>query len=766
MKISYFRSVKQPKSGEVLTPELFWEVTDSNDVRQRVKTIRELLGSHPYEEVEDKVKALKEGLPVITWQASFEDNYRRDANAIPSGLYMIDIDHCDRDQMLEFITKAKALDAEWGVVYVGETPKYGVRIVAECKPGLASIAACQGALFAALGVPEELRDVSCIDWARCSFMMPTELIHFIDTDIFKETRQPRCTYEVDHSKPNEKIEKPAKPREQLKMKFEDNGQTDFKGIPLKEIAEEWLKANGGIPEKGNRNNQLFKLCMRLRYICDFNELTLFNNVDHYGLSDEEVRQLIHSATIFSRMQNTPADLEEVIDSLSKRKALGGEEDDDFVFSDLNDTSKVPSLPPVFKEWYDVAPADFKLPAILVQLPILGALGSRLRAEYIDGNLHSPSFQVSLEAPQASGKSFMRKIIDVDLALMKEHDYTEREKEREYKEKVAQLKLTNSKVDKKNKDEILGEKPQPLIRYCPATMSITQLLQRMYNAKGLHLFAMAEEIDTVHKAFKRGFSSFSDALRCAFDNAEYGQDYASENTFSGIVNLYYNVLYSGTPKAMRRFYPDVEDGLVSRVLFCTLPDQFGKAHPHWLPFTDEQNNAVQLGLTRLNEITLQGEEVQSPHVMQMDWLGKDLEQWVIAQQKLAVETKDRTRDTFCRRSAVVGFRAGMLAFFLWGEVPQRRKSVIAFARWIANIMLKQQLSRFCIEEDKSNTVPYYELFNKMKSSFTIAELKDAIAKDGGKTRPRMVIYRWSSAGLITKVDNQKGKGAAAFNKTKI
>lgn len=749
MKISYFKSVKQPRSGEVLTPELFWAISDSADVIQRVKTIRKLLADHPYDEVEDKIKALKEGLPVITWQASFVDNYRRDANAIPSGLYMIDVDHCDKEQMGEIITRAKGLGEEWGIVYIGETPKYGVRIVAECKPGLDSIAACQEALFAALGVEDEKRDTSCVDWARCSFMMPAELIHFVDASIFDEQRQPRCAYEVDHSAPNAKHAKSAKPREQMKMKFDDSEQTDYKGIPLKDIAREWLRANGGEPEKGNRNNQLFKLCLRLRYICDFNEAVMIRNIDHYGLPEDEVRQVVHSANVFARAVNTPSDLVDVVDQMLKRIALGGDTDEDIELSDINDTSKMPPLPPVFKEWFDIAPADFKVPTILVQLPILGSLGSALRAKYLDGTLHSPSFQVSLEAPQASGKSFMRKIIDVDLALMKEHDDAEREKERQYKEKVAQLKLTNTKVTKKDKDEVLGEKPQPLIRYCPATMSITQLLQRMYNARGLHLFAMAEEIDTVHKAFKRGFSSFSDALRCSFDNAEYGQDYASENSFSGIVKLYYNVLYSGTPKAMRRFYPDVEDGLVSRVLFCTLPDQFGKPHPHWAEMTEAQSQSLQLGLTRLNEITLHGETVQPQHIMTMDWLASDLEQWVISQQKLAVETNDRTRDIFCRRSAVVGFRAGMLAFFLWGEIPQRRKSVMAFARWIANMMLKQHLTRFNIEADVKNTMPFAEAFEMLKGEFTISDLIAVAASLSIKTPGRQIIYKWFSAGLIAK-----------------
>ncbi len=99
----------------------------------------------------------------------------------------------------------------------------------------------------------------------------------------------------------------------------------------------------------------------------------------------------------------------------------------------------------------------------------------------------------------------------------------------------------------------------------------KMLMRMENARGLHLVAVCEEIDTVTKAFKRSFTSYSDALRVSFDNAPYGQDYASESTYSGLVPLYYNTLFSSTPRAMRRFYPDVEDGLVSRVCFITLPE---------------------------------------------------------------------------------------------------------------------------------------------------------------------------------------------------
>lgn len=757
MKISYFKSVRQPKQGEVLTAAKFQELSDQPFMVEVIKNIRGALATMTDENA-DKVKEYiakeKVRLPVICWQSSFKENYRKDANAIPSGLFMVDIDHTTKETMAAMIVKAKALAEELKVVYIGETPKYGVRIVAECYPQCANIAECQKLVFDKLEIAEEHRDTCCVDWARCSFMVPTQLIHYLDGTIFE--REAAVVYE-NTLEPNAKHQKSEQHRNDGNaaqtsgmVSSVDNGQTAYKDLMLQDIAVEWLRSNGGEPVEGNRNTQLFKLCVRMRYICDFNELTLFNNIPSYGLDDAEMHDLIRKACQFVRSQDMPADLTAVIDRLLKQQALGEDRFDEMDFVDINDTSKVPSLPPVLKEWYEVAPQDFKMASVVIQLPILGALGSKLRAEYLDGSLHSPTFQVSLEAPQASGKSFMRRIINRNLALMKEHDAVERDKEREYKDKVAQLKLTNTKVTKKDKEELLGEKPSPLIRYCPATMSITQLLIRMNNAKGLHLFAMAEEIDTVYKAFKRGFSSFSDALRCSFDNSEYGQDYASENSFSGIVKLYYNVLYSGTPKAMRRFYPDVEDGLVSRVFFCTLPDQFGKPHPRWGEFTRQQEHQLELGLTRLNEITLQDEEVQPDHVMEMKWLAQNLEEWILAQQKLAVTTEDRSRDIFCRRAAVVGFRAGMLAWFLWGESQQKKTSVINFSRWIANLMLKQHLSRFNIESEVKNTIPYADLYKKLGDEFTREQLLNEACELGIKSRPRMILYRWVSAGMIGKI----------------
>lgn len=529
------------------------------------------------------------------------------------------------------------------------------------------------------------------------------------------------------------------------------GKTEYKGLQLSDIAKEWLVYTGGEPEEGERNNRLYGCALSLRYICDFNEATLLRVLPRYGLPEEEMKSLIHSACTAKFGQHMPKDLESVLERMQKRVVLQGDDDDiDVVVK--GKTDELPPLPPVFRQWAEIAPPDFKAPCVLTNLPILGALGSRLRAEYLDGKMQSPSFQVSLEAPQASGKSFVAMMINQELKQMMESDEASREEERAYNDKVAEMKMLNIKINADNKDQILGNKPKSIIRYVPPTMSITKMLMRMENAQGLHLFAYAAEIDTVRKAFARGFSSLSDMLRVSFDNELYGQDYASENSFSGIIQLFYNCVYTGTPKAMRKFYPDVEDGLVSRVLFVTLADQFGKPMPVWGTFDKDQQRIVDLGLTRLNEVTLQGSEVQPEHVMKMKWLNKHMQKWITEQQIEAVNQDDRTRDIFCRRAAVVGFRAGMIAWFLYEEVntPTIRRNVCKFAEWVANNMLNQHILRFNVTSTGSNTNRYEDLYSELKAEFTRDELERAMRRHDYETPIKNVIYKWKLAGLIEEV----------------
>ena len=707
----------------------------------------------------EKRGELKKRLPVITWQAYFPGK-RISKEAQPSGLFMLDIDHVDDPYKL-YADKIVNRKGELGIVYVGKTASgHGLRIVAKCLSTLTTIEECQRWLASSLKVEY---DGVCKDWARCSYLVHDDYTYYMDANaIWMSEPEPGTVYaggknpyqmnaDMEEMFKEESTATPAgqttEPEDQREGLF--GGKEEYKGVPYERIIKEWLQNTGGEPTAGERNTRLYQLALRLRYITDFNAATMYRVMPRYGLSVNEVKEIIAHSLNASRASKMPQDLSDTLEKIDKQIKLGGETEEPIDEDEIiTSTERIPNLPPIFKEWCDIAPEDFKRAVVLCQLPILGTLGSRLRAEYLDGRMHSPSFQVSLEAPQASGKSFLNRLVDYELAQLKDADERARALERDYQEKMNKLKLLNVKVKKGDSGEI-PEKPKAIVRYVPATMSITKLLMRMHDAQGLHLFALAEEIDTVLKAFKRGFSSFSDALRVSFDNGEYGQDYASDQSFSGMVRLYYNALFSGTPKAMCRFYPDVEDGLVSRVLFCTLPDQFGKPMPVWGKFDKEQRQQVDIGLVKLNEITLQGDEVQPEHVMKMKWLNKHLQGWIISQQKEALRQDDRTRDIFCRRAAVVGFRAGMLGWFLWGEknTPTIRRYVCDFAVWVANCMLNQHILRFNVQSAHSNINPWEAAYGRLGDEFTREELQQALERENINTRPRMVIYKWRLLGII-------------------
>ena len=767
MKFSYFASPKASKGVECTYEQYLQAANDPQLLR--------LCNDIANETDKDKRSELKKRLPVITWQAFFPGR-RVASEAQPSGLFMLDIDHVDNPSKL-YSEKIAGRNAELGIVYVGKTAStHGLRIVAKCLPTLHSLEECQKWLASNLKVEY---DGVCKDFARCSFLVHDSYTYYMDAKAIWQDEPAVGTLYAGGANPvqeNAEMAKmldaaasaaPAEIKDQTEGLF--GGPKDYKGVPYEDICKEWLEYTGGEPKEGERNARLYKLALRLRYITDFNPATMKRVMPRYGLPESEIEQLIHSALNTPRAADMQKDLREVLERIDKKIKLQGDEEE--IPDVITSTERMPPLPPIFRQWAEIAPDDFKTAVTLCQLPILGALGSRLRARYLDGKIHSPSFQVSLEAPQASGKSFMVRLVETELAPMIQADEAQKEKEKEYADKVAEMKLLNIKINADNKDEILGTKPQGIVRFLPATISITKMLMRLHAAKGLHCFAYAEEIDTVHKAYKRGFSSLSELLRVAFDNGRYGQDYASENSFSGDVFVYYNTLFSGTPKAMRRFYPDVEDGLVSRVLFVTLPDQFGKPMPVWGELDAKAKQIMDIGLERLNEISLVGDEVQPEYMLKLDYLNAELDKWIKAQQIEALNQEDRTRDIFCRRAAVVGFRAGMLAAFLYGgkkTTPTVRKNVCKFAIWVANCMLNQHLLRFNIQGTGSNVNPFEDVYKELKDTFTRDEAEQALLATGKDTPVRVMLYKWRLLGTIEPVDEgrvsaRNKKGYTKFKK---
>ncbi|MCQ2295986.1 MAG: DUF3987 domain-containing protein [Bacteroidales bacterium] len=716
---------------------------------------------------EETRRRVKESLPAMIVQAHFKDNVRKNENAILNPLAMVDLDHMEEEVDAVWSRIAPRAE-ELGIVMAYKTiSTKGLRLVMRWRQGLTTIEQNQRWLAEQVGL-EKYWDSHCTDPARLSFLVPKSYFYTLDPAIFDpEEAVPEWFVHI-----RDNYGKMAVPAAAIPMAAADSPtdmaeegvQRDYEGIPLKEIASMLLDLHGGIPGSGARNSTYYKMALQLRYVTDFKPLPILHALPDCGLSREELLGLCTSACGASRGQHLPAQLREVLELLSE----SNEEEDEEMAALCADIDSIGlssfTLPPIFRQWCDAAPQDFKEAVTICLLAVLGSLGSRLRAKYLNNKLEAPSFQICLEAPQASGKGQIEEMVRRTLKIMIDKDMEGLAKLHEFDEKMRMAKLSQgrTKAEREELRELMELRPRPVVRYLPATVSITKMLMMMDDAQGCHLFQFSPEIDTLNKAFKRSFSNLSDLLRCAWDGSLYGQQYASETSFSGMVTLRLNTLYCGTPKAVRRFYNDSEDGTMSRTFFFVLPDQFGKRLETFAPFTKAQEALLDSELERLSRVTLVDDEAQEEHVMEMGWLNKRLDQWLEAQRLLSVKTNDRTRGTMYRRAAVEGFRAGELAYYLFKEknTPYVRKNVSAFAVWVANMMLRGLLNRVRLEEDTDNAFIASVVYNALPDEFDREQLEKALAEYRFSTPSAKIIHIWSKGNLIEK---DKNYGATSFKK---
>ena len=761
MIFDVFPSVKSQR-GEVLTQERFIRLTEV-DIPMPLMT--KIAAGH---------LELKTQLPVVTWQATFDGRRRLNKYARPSGLFIVDLDHIDGDphEFYDKLTTTEAWNALADHVYiVHKTPStHGLRFVVRMFNTAASIAENQRYFCESLQLEY---DSVTKDWARCSFLVPYCYFYYINQNIFTDEfdKPINTSYEHDSktdtsaastaaapaAAPMDSSETAAKPAASAPKAGSDlfgNFQTEYRGIPLRLIAAKWMDLHGGIPKVGERNNKVYDLCLDLRYICDFNAHVVAAAVPDYSaegewLTQEEILTTARSACSANRGRKIPDDIEKVVALLQgeKHADVETEEEDnaDTVFNHLMPQNVVPAvsiLPPIFKEYASIAPDDFKAASVMALLPMLGTLGSRLRATYLDGEDQAPSFQVEVEAPMASGKSFARRIYQNVMRKVREKDAIFRAEEDQY------LKELRAAINAKKQPE---QKTFP-IRITAPTTSVSKLLERIKNAQGAHVFSFTDEIRVVIDAMKRGsFGDLRALMRNAFDGAEFGQDYKSDHSTNALVEVMYNTLHCGTPAEYQKLYANNEDGSVSRIIFATLPDQSFKEMPRFKKLTANQLAEINSQINRLDEVTMKDDEVQPIYMLKdFDFVNEWASSWIKGKRRLAKQFGDKTLDTFMKRSAVVGFRAAMLAWFLFGKDNKtNRKKTVEFAEFVAEYMVSQLCRRYRIAE-VSNTIAYYYVWVKLGNVFTFTDVERARIESQCKSERKMIILRWKKNGLIEKI----------------
>ena len=747
------------------------EIADCHEQMLRGEMSREDFGT--------KKSELKRRLPAFCFHAHFKNGRRLNAEAVPSGLSILDIDHIKGSPEVFFNEKVKDRAKESGIVLAHKTPSgEGLRLVFVIPQGMGLV---EGQQWLAQQIGLKEFDEACKDLARCSFAVPEEYVLFIDEEeLFKE--QPQQPQQP-HSHPLSKGEgsdmlqdNPASTNNTpAKTPAEHSTPLSLgEGLGVRLLIFDLCREQAGLKDvdinaRGSRHNSLLAILSvgAARLLSEAEAMAVAARRMPDFFKEPDCRQLIHdfyakyhddSKMMSATVQRINARAEQLAKQQQQSKDDKAQEEEGEKEATEAATTQsdnvFPDIPPIpgLKQSLTGVPEQMRMPALCALLPMAASYADDVTFRYCDGREQRLGLMSIVVGEQASGKSVCKDIIDLWRQPMDEDDEQGRRKEDEWKKKRKNRRA----------NERLDPEPEVLIRDVPITISCSTLLKRLKNAQGHTLYSFCSELDTLRKTNGAGsWSSKYDIYRLAFDHDEWGQDYNSDQAESGMVSVGYNWTILGTYGALGKCFKgeNIENGLSSRVIVAEMPDSAFAPMP---TFQDRKDRDAQAILEAVNTLRAKHGFIDTPR------LRKAIAQWVEDKRQQAMERIDRVMDTYRRRAAVIGMRCGVVAFLLSGEKETRH--VIDFALMMAEYVLQEQCrlfgdvlrKQYAADSDNTRKSKNRAVFDRLADTFTphdILTLKNDISESTART----IICRWKEAGWIDALPRHKGDKGMKYKK---
>lgn len=769
-------------------------------IKPQVKSwadIKKIMSEKWFAERIDKVRSApnkeekaiaKKNVPGVIFTGRTEST-RMASAMIPTQLAMVDIDKCEKDpkEIWQRLFELKGNDWICDNIVLAHITcgGRGLRIVLRGQKGLTTL--IDNMKWFSEQFPleegEGEYDDAVHDFSRLSFLTKADEILFEHSMLYMET-EPELEGDIvnpannpnggkdNHAGDLTKLADEAAEFSQEEIeKFE---AFDYRGINVRTIVEKYVELRGE-PSAGEVHNFYNEMVKNFRCICSNNKRMLLYILPRFGHTAEECWSQILSICKVNTLSSLPKDFYFFLkdngyyvpsgagQGALQQYMLNEQPNEEFV--------EPPYLPPVIRELVSCAPKDFVIPSVNALLPIIGTLTSYVGAEYpYDNRIHTTSFFSVIYAPPGTGKGFVERFKKLLLKYLDIRDSVQNAKERFYLDKI----------NKKGSNEKSPDNPNTSLRIMEPKNSETELLEKQRNNHGYHMFTFAAEMDTWAKGVRAAGGNKDDLVRVAWDNEVYGQYYKNAGTFKGKVQLFWNLLITGTLQQLLHYFKNVENGLVTRCSFTSIENQQFAEPPIWKPLGAKALKTIEDFIKRCDENSYETpcnvnpsdldcmteeqfeEEVdwhfkyKERQIVDLDWIMPEIRDFLREQINQSALDVDVARDVFRRRVAVRGFRLALMCTCLYNR--HMTKTDIAncrkFVRWwmerdIEGIMklwgpkYNEQVNNVPIITQKS-------VFDQLSSRFTKNDVFACCIKQGVKTPVKMVVYNWKKLGYIEKV----------------
>ena len=500
----------------------------------------------------------------------------------------------------------------------------------------------------------------------------------------------------------------------------------FNGIPYSSIISEWWRQHGGEPKEGVRNIALHKLAVHLRTICDNRQDVLLEVMPRLGLSDNELRSIIASACK-EQPKGLTMEMKAVLKCTAEPTPL------------CTLPPEMPKkLPKIIKLLTSKTPDIYKPTVAQAVFPSLAAHLCQVNFEYIDGVMHQATLMNVLMAETGAGKSCIDKPIQAIMADINARDKANLAREKAWKDEV------NAKGANKDK----AKRPEGLvIQQIDADMTNAAFVMRLEESEGHFLYLKINEIQQLDALKGNGKAGQQFQIMClAFDpDSEYGQTRVGTQSISARVKVLFNFNACTTINKGRQYFRNVlVDGPISRINFCTIPEQpIGSPIPKYGKY--DAQFAEELKPFIDNLCAARG-EIHCPEAYK---LAKKLDEEL---KQKAIESQNRTFENLSFRANVIAYLKACVLYVANG--CKWEKSIEDFIRWSLNYDLWckmeffgdaiTQANRF---NGPSNNQPK-SMLQDLPQVFTREDVKTLYIKRGMDTsKVAQTIRMWKHRNLI-------------------